>query len=148
MQHLYQAASGTMPYHEFRQLALPQTAPWDDDEIWAVTVPPLNAHHTHVILTDAVASCSSKERIAPEMMMALQTEISCRLLVDAWQMEYAAQRPYNAVTEERNRKHRWWTKMLQERMEILRPEYERWHSNAAESLATVCDEVLLISAAD
>lgn len=152
LRHLYDAARDIIPLAELETLAeVRRSRHWDGDawvETWNVTIPEEVPQATFVILTDVVVSHGAhgaKGRIPPEMMLALQTEISGRLLVDAWSREDRESLPYHKKSFKRGVAHEAWTEMLQERMEILRREYESWNGNAAESLAAVCDELLLIS---
>lgn len=112
------------------------------------TPPEGNHHLAYDQLTKAVVKNSSKKCFRPEMMMALQADVSGRLLVDAWSREERESLLFDPRTFLKGARHENWTKMLQECMEILRPEYERWYGNAAESLAGVSDEIFLISMSD
>lgn len=97
---------------------------------------------------DALAAHSSRWRIAPEMMFALQTEVSARQLVDGYTREELGRRPNNARKYARCESHERWTAMLAERLEILKREYEKRYDNATASLAAICDEMLRVSLAD
>lgn len=133
-----------LPWSDLVELASVVPSSWDA-EVWEVLLPEDFPAHPYIIFVDAVALRSTKERIRPEMVLALQTEVAARRLVDAWWKEVREALPYSRGAYARGERHEWWTNMLAERLEILRPEYVKWHDDAEASLTAVCDAMVRIS---
>lgn len=102
----------------------------------------LSGEGSITILAGSIPPYSTAERIRPEMLFALQVAVTGRLLVDLWSREERESCSYNERAEEEGRRHEAFTSQLAEALEILRPEYYRWHGNGPESLAGICEELM------
>lgn len=139
LRDLYEASSGTLNAERRDRLA------WMGDEesteTWEVKLP---GENSITLLADSIPPYSTAEPVRPEMLFALQVAVTGRLLVDLWSREERESGPYNRRAEEEGERHEAFTSQLAEALEILRPEYYRWHGNGPESLAGICEELMWI----
>lgn len=143
LKNLYTVSSDLFPSAAFDEMARARMESWEGDEeggeFWAGV--DLLRGEMIVLMVDAVDMRSSPSRIRPEMVLALATEVAGRILVDDWYGREAARYPYDARAHRRRRSHERHTEMLSGVLEILRPEYERWHDVKKVSLPGVAEEM-------
>lgn len=143
--HLWKEAHELVPKSALNELAWVGSWTSDAEELPQVSLKRVFPEHGIIILVDALALWSSREGVKPELVLALQAEVAARRLVDAWHKEDRDSRPYREKAHTSGKRHERWTEMLAERLEILKPEYERWYENATASLAAVCVAMTQIS---